>query len=237
MAGGGGKELDQETGSGGWAPLNYFGARYLHSATGRFTSVDPVLPADLALLNPQRWNRYTYVMNRPLVVTDPDGRCPLCPTMQRLGQVTSNFASRYGTPLYNWAARFFNSSAGQDAVELAADAFGLSGNIGRLSTWEKQTGARLAKQMGEVLEVAEHVGSEFVTAAGKTIDAMGVPHAYGRFWNWNQFSLSIRKHLSKSNDHTVIDLTGASPEQIAQIQEYVESLGKDAVEHFLYVRD
>jgi RHS repeat-associated protein len=64
-----GKERDVETG------LDYFGARYYASRTGRFTTVDPVVPLDAALRDPQLWNRYAYVRNNPLRYTDPDGRC------------------------------------------------------------------------------------------------------------------------------------------------------------------
>ncbi|MCC7124599.1 MAG: hypothetical protein IT178_07110 [Acidobacteria bacterium] len=63
-----GKSRDAETG------LDYFAARYYASLTGRFTTVDPVLNIDAALTDPQRWNRYTYALNRPLVMVDPDGR-------------------------------------------------------------------------------------------------------------------------------------------------------------------
>ncbi|MFN7542627.1 MAG: RHS repeat-associated core domain-containing protein [Acidobacteriota bacterium] len=69
-----GKERDAETG------LDYFGARYLSSAQGRFTSPDPVNhPAasknpSAFLMNPQRWNGYSYVGNNPLRMVDPDGR-------------------------------------------------------------------------------------------------------------------------------------------------------------------
>jgi RHS repeat-associated protein len=63
-----GKERDVETG------LDYFGARYYASRTGRFTTVDPVMNIEAALLNPQRWNRYAYANNNPLVFIDPDGR-------------------------------------------------------------------------------------------------------------------------------------------------------------------
>jgi RHS repeat-associated protein len=63
-----GQERDPETG------LDYFGARYYGSRTGRFTTVDPVMNIDAALLEPQRWNRYAYALNRPLVMIDPDGR-------------------------------------------------------------------------------------------------------------------------------------------------------------------
>ena len=69
-----GKERDSETG------LDYFGARYMSSAQGRFTSPDPVNhpaasknPAAF-LMNPQRWNGYSYVSNNPMRMVDPDGR-------------------------------------------------------------------------------------------------------------------------------------------------------------------
>jgi RHS repeat-associated protein len=66
-----GKERDAETG------LDYFGARYMSSAQGRFTSPDwspvpqPVPYADLT--NPQSLNLYAYVKNNPLSSVDPDG--------------------------------------------------------------------------------------------------------------------------------------------------------------------
>lgn len=66
-----GKERDAETG------LDYFGARYYGSRIGRFTGIDPVLDQPESLLNPQRWNRYTYALNNPVKFTDPDGRNPV----------------------------------------------------------------------------------------------------------------------------------------------------------------
>lgn len=55
-----GKERDQETG------LDYFGARYMSSAQGRFTSPDPVHILKQKLLDAQQWNMYAYVRNNPL---------------------------------------------------------------------------------------------------------------------------------------------------------------------------
>ena len=63
-----GKERDTETG------LDYFGGRYYAGLTGRFTTVDPVLDIEQALIDPQRWNRYAYALNNPLRYVDPDGR-------------------------------------------------------------------------------------------------------------------------------------------------------------------
>ena len=47
------KERDAETG------LDFFGARYMSSAQGRFTSPDPLM-GSAQLSNPQTWNRYSY---------------------------------------------------------------------------------------------------------------------------------------------------------------------------------
>jgi len=50
--------------------LDYMHARYYNPNMGRFLSVDPVLGTPG---NPQSWNRYAYVRNRPLTLTDPKG--------------------------------------------------------------------------------------------------------------------------------------------------------------------
>jgi len=64
-----GKERDAETG------LDYFGARYMSSAQGRFTGPDPVNVTDERLVNPSNTlNKYIYGGNNPLKYVDPDGR-------------------------------------------------------------------------------------------------------------------------------------------------------------------
>ncbi|MGH9800157.1 MAG: RHS repeat-associated core domain-containing protein, partial [Blastocatellia bacterium] len=60
------KERDTETG------LDYFEARYFASVQGRFSSPDPLMASGRAW-NPQSWNRYSYVLNRPLNLIDPNG--------------------------------------------------------------------------------------------------------------------------------------------------------------------
>lgn len=62
-----GKERDAETG------LDYFGARYLSSAQGRFSSPDEPL-IDQHQSDPQSWNLYGYVRNNPLKFTDSTGQ-------------------------------------------------------------------------------------------------------------------------------------------------------------------
>jgi len=59
-------ERDTETG------LDYAGARYHSPTQGRFTSIDPVM-VSARPTNPQGWNRYSYVLNRPTSLVDPSG--------------------------------------------------------------------------------------------------------------------------------------------------------------------
>jgi RHS repeat-associated protein len=60
------KERDAETG------LDFFQARYMSAAQGRFSSPDPSnLSVDFWL--PQTWNRYAYVGNNPLAYVDRNG--------------------------------------------------------------------------------------------------------------------------------------------------------------------
>jgi RHS repeat-associated protein len=62
-----GKERDLESG------LDYFQARYLSNAMGRFTSPDPIHFQAAMLSDPQQFNLYAYVRNNPLTLIDPTG--------------------------------------------------------------------------------------------------------------------------------------------------------------------
>lgn len=61
-----GHERDDESG------LDYFGARYYAGSQGRFISPDPWM-ASARVLQPQSWNRHTYVLNNPLRYVDQFG--------------------------------------------------------------------------------------------------------------------------------------------------------------------
>jgi RHS repeat-associated protein len=65
-----GYEADGETG------LNFAQARYQSPVQGRFTSVDP-LGRSAHVVNPQSFNRYSYVLNNPTNSTDPSGMIAL----------------------------------------------------------------------------------------------------------------------------------------------------------------
>ena len=62
-----GKERDAESG------LDYFGARYYGSTTGRFMSPDPVFISAQRLMDPQSLNLYSYVRNNSPGLTDDTG--------------------------------------------------------------------------------------------------------------------------------------------------------------------
>lgn len=62
-----GKERDAETG------LDYFGARYLSSAQGRWMSPDPTRMTWERLDDPQHFNLYGYVRNNPFAYVDDFG--------------------------------------------------------------------------------------------------------------------------------------------------------------------
>ncbi len=56
-----------------WSELDYFGARYYDRTQYRFISVDPIIPALMALHDPQRWGLYGYCRCSPISYLDPDG--------------------------------------------------------------------------------------------------------------------------------------------------------------------
>jgi RHS repeat-associated protein len=61
-----GYERDTET------SLDFAQARYYSNIVGRFTRPDPMM-ASADESDPQSWNRYAYVINNPLNLTDPLG--------------------------------------------------------------------------------------------------------------------------------------------------------------------
>ncbi len=61
-----GYERDSETN------LDFATARHFSSVQGRFTTVDPSLTSGKSDV-PQSWNRYSYVLNNPLLFVDPTG--------------------------------------------------------------------------------------------------------------------------------------------------------------------
>lgn len=107
-------------------------------------------------------------------------------------------------------------------------------NVTRLKEAELATGKRLSKKLGVPLAESPHKGADFVDAAGKTYDALGTPAA-SRYWNQKDFIKAINDHLLKSNDLTVIDLTGFTPEQITVVQRHLSTLKPDQLAKIIRV--
>jgi len=97
------------------------------------------------------------------------------------------------------------------------------GSAKRLSPDELATGQRLEAKLGKSLTESPHTGAEYIDDLGKTYDALGVPRA-SQFWNESKFLKSIDGHLLKSNNFTVIDLTGFTPSQIAAVERHLATL-------------
>jgi RHS repeat-associated protein len=73
-----GYERDSESG------LDFAKSRYYSSNQGRFTSVDPLMPSAI-LVNPQTFNRYSYVTNSPVNLIDPSGLWGIIPVEGCIG--------------------------------------------------------------------------------------------------------------------------------------------------------
>lgn len=56
--------------------LLYYQARFYVPGVGRFLSADTIVPNPG---NPQAYNRYSYVENRPMIMIDPTGHCNVDP--------------------------------------------------------------------------------------------------------------------------------------------------------------
>ena len=93
-----GKELDNETG------LNYYGARYYDSVTGRFISPDPLIlridqmsskERNEFLSDPQNLNAYTYAKNNPVKYVDPDGEIAILAALIVATAFIATFMSSY----------------------------------------------------------------------------------------------------------------------------------------------
>jgi RHS repeat-associated protein len=134
-----GKERDAETG------LDYFGARYMSGPEGRFMSPDPKQFTERTILYPQKWNKYVYVQNNPLVRIDPDGMddhhivvqslyksLPLASEARRVFDNAVVYAGKHGWSTlhvqYNALVRaewgqFFSGIKPQDITEEMANEF------------------------------------------------------------------------------------------------------------------
>jgi RHS repeat-associated protein len=151
-------ERDNETG------LDYAKNRYFSSTQGRFTSVDPYNIVAIAtsqrelnvyIKNPQIWNRYTYALNNPLRLVDPDGLNP--------------------QPVFDWnklnddERRIFgntNMTVGIDTTEENAEPIVLSGEqlFNHLAENSPDALAGFLNQTAQLSSITFNVGGQSRTA-------------------------------------------------------------------------
>jgi hypothetical protein len=127
--------------------------------------------------------------------------------------------------------------------QFLADESGLFGpptRFGALRASEIQTMLRFEEQegfqlLGNPISGENDAFWQMDSSTTATVDFMGHPNAYV---NWDtqetQFFNQIARHAG-NYDFTVIDLTGASEEQIYQILEYVESLSSTLQNKIVFV--
>jgi RHS repeat-associated protein len=139
-----GKERDAETG------MDFFGVRYMSNAQGRFMSPDPVGPSSDEIRNPQKWNRYAYVVNNPLTLVDPDGSSdtPASPAFENVLRTSKDLYDVIrASPNYSQQAfqqQLRNNTVEQDKL------FGLAGNAVVLGDYRKETAAQPETGLGLV---------------------------------------------------------------------------------------
>jgi RHS repeat-associated protein len=95
--------------------LGYFGARYNSGAQGRFTTPDPVA-INRQLQDPQLWNKYAYVGNRPHSYIDPDGKWPFWIHDSIIDRAFSGVLSRAERRVLQAASSYTDRQANQDAA-------------------------------------------------------------------------------------------------------------------------
>jgi RHS repeat-associated protein len=177
-------------------PRSYFGARYYASRAGRFTTVDPAMDIDAALVDSQRWNRYAYALNNPLKFTDPDGKNPLLimgaagsavfggwqvyqnlrqgrPWHENVG-VEASKGLIVGATLGLAAPVLAGTTAAEMGVLTAASSAGAAANalgVAREAYVAQQIGGRVA---GDVRVTLQGVGSTAIDVYGKAGEFIGV---------------------------------------------------------------
>lgn len=99
----------------------------------------------------------------------------------------------------------------------------------RLRPSEQATAYRLwdhPDMDGRTFGESSHTGAEVVDDLGRSYDFLGNPRA-SQYWNEGDFLDSIDDHLLKSNEFTVIDLTGFTPEQVDIVRSHLDGLSSE----------
>jgi RHS repeat-associated protein len=107
------------------AYLDYMHARYYDPRVARFLSLDTVIDAKAALVQPQSWNRYQYVRNNPLRFLDPTGHYTCS------GYSSSECAAFDAALMILRAAAFEAARAGARGATRLRDVMNFYGGLGQ----------------------------------------------------------------------------------------------------------
>ncbi len=141
-----GKERDAETG------LDYFGARYMSGAMGRFTSVDPVKITTDRLFDPQQLDLYVYGRNNPLRFVDPNGET--LTIAGNLEQIKAQICDIVGT------------SDCSQRISYDQQTSTITLNLNGIDTSENEGALLLSQLVGSSSTYNLTLGSSFQTAGG-----------------------------------------------------------------------
>ena len=164
----------------GMGSLMFYGARAYSPVLGRFVSADTVVPG---AGNPQAFNRYSYVLNRPLNAIDPGGHRPVedcypvsCygseSNSQSLVQSTTRFA---GNQAAKWAR---NTQSAFNARQITVLAFRGAGKLAGADSDELKASYPLAyyghvgvqlKPGGPIYGMTPHAPGESYPAVVKNL--------------------------------------------------------------------
>ena len=196
-----GYERDGESG------LDFAQARYYVNAHGRFSSADPLM-ASASPLNPQSFNRYSYVLNRPTTIVDPSGLagCSAEHSYEQCGGDKGFSGGKFGDEVADWAKktgglsgeaeRFMGrlisiSETGYDpgldvfvgGTELVLKYQGVSTTLSiagwSLNEVDKAAAAFNAFVLGQQIEVRRAEAMDAISATGLGNMISVSPHGYG----------------------------------------------------------
>ncbi|MEO7659505.1 MAG: RHS repeat-associated core domain-containing protein, partial [Pyrinomonadaceae bacterium] len=142
------------------ADLDFAQARYYNPKHGRFTSVDPLM-ASANVINPQTFNRYVYVGNNPVNITDPTG---------------------LGWGELDGTVRWFKDDAAMSAAGFGAYAAQVAWSQDGRTMFALNAATGAAVQVQNAAEVFRQIamwGGSGAGAIGATAAALGVPIATG----------------------------------------------------------
>ncbi|MEW6736290.1 MAG: RHS repeat-associated core domain-containing protein, partial [Acidobacteriota bacterium] len=145
---------DDETGG-----FDFAEARYYVSMFGRFLSPDPLV-SSARPGNPQTWNRYAYVLNNPVNLTDPNGLAPQGGEDETSFNVAGSFLKGVGNGLANGVVQI-----GKAVVNSFNPISIIEGNINTLNT-----ATDAANAYGEYLNDANKINA----AVAGAINTLGL---------------------------------------------------------------